>query len=224
MVLSIPAAAVLALMHGAKGSAWPLGAHGRTHVRITAIPLLVLLWLVTLAAGLTSDGNAPPLPYLPFFNPLDLACALALVALATWYRQAQRFGSSLPVVPMLAAFGALGFAWLNGVLLRTIHHWTGVPWNASLLDSQRVQTAFTVFWTVLAVIAMLLATRRSTRVLWLTGAALLGIVVLKLFLFDLSQLAGLLRIVSFLGVGVLLLAAGYFSPLPPRRQAALATE
>ena len=52
--------------------------------------------------------------------------------------------------------------------------------------------------------------------LWLAGAGLLGVVVVKLFVFDLATLRGLQRIVAFLVVGLLLLAIGYFSPVPPR--------
>ena len=49
------------------------------------------------------------------------------------------------------------------------------------------------------------------------GAALLGVVVGKLFLFELAGRGGLYRIVSFIGVGVLLLIVGYFAPVPVRR-------
>ena len=41
------------------------------------------------------------------------------------------------------------------------------------------------------------------------------VVVGKLFLIDLGALSGLPRVVAFLGVGILLLAIGYLSPLPP---------
>ena len=51
--------------------------------------------------------------------------------------------------------------------------------------------------------------------MWLTGAALLVVVVLKLFLVDLSSIGTVERIVSFVGVGLLMLVLGYFSPLPP---------
>lgn len=51
---------------------------------------------------------------------------------------------------------------------------------------------------------------------WLLGAALIGVVVAKLFFVELSNRGGLARIVSFIGVGVLLLVVGYFSPLPPK--------
>jgi len=52
---------------------------------------------------------------------------------------------------------------------------------------------------------------------WLIGAALIAVVVAKLFFVELSNRGGLARIVSFIGVGVLLLVVGYFAPLPPKR-------
>jgi uncharacterized membrane protein len=49
----------------------------------------------------------------------------------------------------------------------------------------------------------------------LTGAGLLGVVIAKLFLVDLSHVGTVERIISFVGVGLLMLIIGYFSPLPP---------
>jgi len=51
----------------------------------------------------------------------------------------------------------------------------------------------------------------------LKDAVLIAAVVLKLFLVELTNTGGLPRIVSFIGVGVLLLLTGYFAPLPPKR-------
>jgi uncharacterized membrane protein len=56
-------------------------------------------------------------------------------------------------------------------------------------------------------------------VVWLAGAVLVAVVVAKLFLVELTNTGGLPRIVSFIGVGVLLLITGYFAPLPPKRLA-----
>ena len=72
-----------------------------------------------------------------------------------------------------------------------------------------------IFWAFLALATMLIATRTRTRIVWLTGALLLGVVVIKLFLIDLSSIGTVERIVSFVGVGLLMLVLGYFSPLPP---------
>ena len=42
------------------------------------------------------------------------------------------------------------------------------------------------------------------------------VVVAKLFVVDLSNVGTIARIVSFIGVGVLMLVVGYFSPVPPK--------
>ena len=46
----------------------------------------------------------------------------------------------------------------------------------------------------------------------------MGVVVVKLFLVELGDSGSLTRIVSFLGVGLLLLVVGYFAPVPPRAE------
>ena len=43
-------------------------------------------------------------------------------------------------------------------------------------------------------------------------------VVVKLFLIDLSGTGTIARIISFLVVGGLMLVIGYFSPIPPKKQ------
>jgi uncharacterized membrane protein len=67
---------------------------------------------------------------------------------------------------------------------------------------------------------MVFATRTRQRASWLAGAALLGLTVAKLFVLDLSSIGSIERIVSFLGVGMLMLIVGYFSPIPPAARAA----
>ena len=43
--------------------------------------------------------------------------------------------------------------------------------------------------------------------------------VLKLFINDLGNTGTVARIVSFIGVGVLMLVIGFLSPIPPRAEA-----
>ena len=77
--------------------------------------------------------------------------------------------------------------------------------------------AWNSFLNVLpALAAMLLGWRRANRRAWLAGAGLLAVVVVKLFLIDLDGIGTVARIVSFLGVGLLMLVMGYFCPLPPK--------
>ena len=64
---------------------------------------------------------------------------------------------------------------------------------------------------------MILGNRRASRMVWIAGAALLAIVVAKLFLIELADRGGLYRIVSFIGVGLAFLVVGYFAPVPVKR-------
>ena len=78
-----------------------------------------------------------------------------------------------------------------------------------------MQSGFSLLWTASAFVLMMYATREKRRHLWIVGAVLLGIVVLKLFLNDLSNTGTIARIVSFIGVGAGLLVIGYVAPVPP---------
>jgi uncharacterized membrane protein len=122
------------------------------------------------------------------------------------------------VVRVLAA---AGFFWINAVLLRTVHHWTGVPFELSaLLHSVVAQAALSLLWTTIALLLMVAAGSKvpASRNLWMTGAALLGLVILKLAVNDMGNSGTVARIVSFIGVGVLLLVIGYLAPMPPKEQ------
>jgi uncharacterized membrane protein len=221
----VPALVLAGLSTAAVRARWPVSAQPAAYLALGAAPIAVYLVAWTLFANFTSDGNPAPLPYLPLLTPLDAAQFAVFVLVAYWLRVARSMGllGALFAYPawLYAVFGGAAFIWLNGVLLRTLHHWAGVPFKLDLmLRSVLVQTAFSIFWTVLALAAMAFATRRSLRALWIAGAALMTVVVAKLFLVDLSNIGGVERIVSFIGVGVLMLVIGYFAPVPPKAQAA----
>ena len=141
---------------------------------------------------------------------------LALTALFVWAHRTQQVAERT----LYAWFGVAVFVFVNAIVFRSVHQWLGVPWRFSaLLASKPLQAALTLTWTATALPIMLIATRRAIRPLWMTGAALLAVVVVKLFALDLGSLAGLPRVVAFLGVGVLLLLIGYLAPLPPAKAA-----
>jgi uncharacterized membrane protein len=200
---------------------WPIARHPGAYLVAGAVPLGAFLWLWMIYINFHSNGAADPLPYVPVLNPLDLAQAAALMALFAWLARVRRaqFAPSWLRSTALAyvGLGIAAFVWLNGVLLRTLHHWADVPFMLeAMLRSMLVQAAFSIFWSVLALCAMVCATRFRMRLLWMTGAGLMALVVLKLFFIDLSNVGGVERIVSFIGVGLLMLIIGYFSPVPPR--------
>jgi uncharacterized membrane protein len=220
-----PAVALVLLTRPALQRRWPLNTFHEAYLVFAAAPvaayLLVWVWL---SNGLS--GDAAPLPYLPLLNPLELGHGLVLLSLVLWFRAlpdaSQRW---LPRPALLAGLGATAFVLYTGLLLRTCHHWAGVPWEGSaLFDSTLTQATLSVAWALLGVGLMVLGHRRVRRVVWGVGAGLLAVVVLKLFFVELADSGGVYRIVSFIVVGLLLLAVGYFAPVPPRRDEAASGE
>jgi uncharacterized membrane protein len=220
----VPTIVVLVVVRAGQQIAWPVRRYRSTYVGVGAGVLAAYLLLWTIYANFTSDANPTPLPYLPLLNPLDLTVAFALLTVVLWLRGVQtieagglsvewrRFGAQ--------ALGVAGFIWLTAIVLRTVHHWAHVPLHVdAIMHSMLAQTALSVFWALLALATMVFAVRGARRNVWIAGAVLLAIVVLKLFAIDLSNIGGVERIVSFIGVGVLLLAVGYFAPVPPRAAA-----
>lgn len=216
--LAMPALLLAAVLHQQRHAplklAWPLRLAPPAYAQTGAGVLSLALACWALIANWASPGRADPLPYVPLLNPLDLGIAGALLAIVAWLRGRPAAELQLPA-QLWALPAGLAFLWLNGMLIRSFHHWGGVPHHVDgWLESRGVQTGLALLWSGLALVLMLWGTRRQQRLPWLAGAVLLGAVVLKLMLFDLSGSGTVLRIVSFIGVGVLMLVIGYVAPLP----------
>jgi len=179
---------------------------------IGSASVLILLW--SLLVNLGNSGDASPLPYLPFLNPVDLAhLAFFMLVLGSLKLLPRSF--ALQREHILILLGALIFVWLTAVLLRSMHHFAGIRFDLStLLADTRVQTSISILWTLIGMGAMLFASRRALRSLWIAAAGLVGVVLVKMFFIDLGASGTVERIVSFLVVGGLLVATGYFSPIP----------
>jgi len=183
-----------------------------------AFAVLLILW--TFAANVTHDGRSDPLPYMPIINALDLAHVLVILAIAklvlSW-RRIDMAPAQEMAAPAVAFVSIAVFFWLNAVLLRSIHHYAGIPYVLGpMMQSVIVQAALSIFWTVLALALMLFATRQARRGIWIVGGVLMAVVVVKLFVIDLQHVTGIERIVSFIAVGLLMLLVGYVAPVPPR--------
>ncbi|MCX7060997.1 MAG: DUF2339 domain-containing protein [Gammaproteobacteria bacterium] len=210
---------------------WPMAGHARLYAQWVAGPLALWLlgWIVI--GALYANGSATPLPTWPLLNPLD--ATVFAVAAVLWFAWRHRDPAhwdwlarpALPGVmrhlpPILAALAA--FAWLNGALVRGLHYSFGTPLKGmALLDSSLLQASISVVWSLLGSAAMWIGARRGLRGIWLVGAALMVVVAIKLFAVDTAGTGTLARIAAFLSVGAILLAAGYFAPLPAneRREA-----
>ena len=215
----VPALVLWALRSRVLLQRWPLSEYRGAYLEFAATPVVVYLLVWIWVTNAVSPGNAAPLPYVPLLNPLELAQWLVLFALVLWWR-ALPPASFARVQPMVAkgAIGVTGLALLTGMVLRACHHYAGVEWRFdALYASWLTQAALSITWAVCGVIAMVLGHARRVRTLWVAGAALLGVVVLKLFFVELADRGGLFRIVSFIAVGALLLLVGYFAPVPPKK-------
>ncbi len=202
---------------------WPLRGHAEDYYWFAALPIAACVYAGAAGAALFASGETAPLPYVPLLNPVDLSVGLALATLALWQRT---ITAAMPLPPgaaalkglaPLIALASLGFVAISTVWLRMAHHLLGLGWSGpALLGSFVVQMGLSILWTLLALGLTLMAHRRGWRMMWLAGAGLLGLVVAKLLLVDLSNADGAARIVTFIVVGVLMLVVGYFAPLPPK--------
>ncbi|WP_434561122.1 DUF2339 domain-containing protein [Pseudomonas sp. R1-6] len=200
---------------------WPVSAQPREYRVYAAAPMALLMlgwfWLT----NTFSDGNSEPLPYVPLLNPLELGLLFALFGIYVWalnaVEQSTNRWSRVGHIAQLTA-GVSLFAFFTAVVMRCAHQWMGVAYELdALLESMFVQAGLSIVWTLIALGLMIGGHLRHRREVWLIGAALIAVVVAKLFFVELSNRGGLARIVSFIGVGVLLLVVGYFAPLPPKR-------
>lgn len=221
LAMTAAAAVILLVRAGLQRSLWPLRIWPQWYGTLALAPPGVFLLVLLLFTNI-DDGVVMEQGYRPLLNPLEEGAAFALLALFALARLCARYfpaqGREIHKrAPLLLA--ALAFWWLNGLLLRSLAWYGDIDWSVSALWSSRlVQTCFALFWMLVALLVMLRAARQASRHEWLGGAALLGVVIVKLMLVDSAGGGGLARAVAFIGVAVLVLIVGYFSPLPPRIQ------
>jgi uncharacterized membrane protein len=195
---------------------WPFSIHSEDYTVFGLGLVMLCNWLWVLYTNWHSTGYASPLSYVPILNPLEIYHALFMVALPLALIAVHK---KRPMPRWVMISGVLGtyFIWLNGVLMRAIHHIANVPFYFhSLMSSALVQASLSIYWSVIGISFMIVASKKKLRSVWVIGAGLMGLVVVKLFMFDLAQSDTIERIVSFISVGVILLVVGYFSPLPPK--------
>ncbi|MBK6726203.1 MAG: DUF2339 domain-containing protein [Xanthomonadales bacterium] len=200
-----------ALLSGLDLFGWPLREQF-AHYRQRPMWPLLLAGTGYVLIGCLLPGRTPPIGYLPLLNPLELSQVFVLLLIARFAtRELGRGADALRILLALLAFVALSAAVLRGV-----HHLGQESWSFDLLGRPKAHAALSWTWTLLGAAAMGFGARAMIRGAWIAGAALLGVVVLKLLLIDMHFLGTLSGIASVLGVGVLFVALGYFAPMPAR--------
>ncbi|MCB1684145.1 MAG: DUF2339 domain-containing protein [Pseudomonadales bacterium] len=198
---------------------WPLIDYWDSYLgRGMATMFLALIAWLLLAGVLPADPA--PLPYLVIVNPLELTQLGVLLAMAVWVLRVARVRARIDNRVAVSILAVVGFLWLNLTAARAVHFYAGVDYPIdALAGSDAFQTTLSILWTLIALVAMGAGARRRLRTVWIVGAVLLAVVILKLFTVDLSNLGVISRIISFISVGALMLFIGFLAPLPPSRAA-----
>ncbi len=155
-----------------------------------------------------------PVGNLVIVDALLLADAIpaAIYATIAWFTQ------SRPVFPTLARIlaAAYAFAWITLEIQHVFHG--EVQLFARSTEAEWY--AYSLAWLAFASAGLAIGLWRRNR--WLRQAGLIGIglVIAKVFLSDMAELSGVLRALSFLGLGGALVAIGYayrrLRPLQPQ--------
>lgn len=215
----VPGIAILTLLSRGDRLAWPVRRFHRAYFGVGITLPMVYLFCWTILVNFY-HGDPAPLPFVPVVNPVEITQIYLLILILHWLGRQEEwlrgFDLNVPVLKMIVC-GA-GFLLLNAMVARAIHFWVHVPYTGeALYQSMLFQAALSILWGVTALVVTLVATRKGSRAAWIAGASILSLVVIKLFIVDLASTGTVARIVSFLGVGSLMLLIGYFSPLPPAR-------
>jgi uncharacterized membrane protein len=166
--------------------------------------ILLGLALASYAASLTALNplfGAEPIAATKFWNIMLLAYgAPVLVAILArlFYEEAFR--------KLASAIGAAGFFVFVNLEIRHFWH-AGL--DPGLGASNGEIYTYSAVWLAMAVGTMLAATKLGSRDGYRAGIGLLCLVIAKIFLYDMAGLEGLLRVTSFLGLGLTLLGLAW---------------
>ncbi|WP_099075588.1 DUF2339 domain-containing protein [Proteus alimentorum] len=189
---------------------------------VVTLPVSGLLILSLIFANF-NDGTESGIKFIPLFNLMDLMGVIGIwigYKFISVIKQSSKYQAllqnNLPIFNYIIP--AIIFWWANGILLRGLVFATDVDWSSyAIINSKVIQTVLAIIWAITALVTMVMATRKKSRSQWFIGGVLLAVVIAKLFLIDTSLSSGLLRALAFIGVAILILLIGYFSPLPPKK-------
>lgn len=159
-----------------------------------------------------------PLPYLPVLNVVELF-ELSILGIFAWRirRTNASHGLSPETSTQWALWSAAAMVLASAVSIRAVHHYGDVPWNMLAMSSSALlHLTLTSLWAVFGVAAWVLGSKRHNHPLWLTGACIMGVVLLKLLLIDRQYTGNVEGIISFFAVGLLLVGVGKIAPTPPK--------
>jgi uncharacterized membrane protein len=203
---SLTEVAIDAALWGALGlSYFNRGLHSAHLSRFYTLCSRVLLVLALASYGLALTAFNPlfgePVSTTRLFNILLLAYgAPVVIALAAWLFYETRFRDFAAAI---AGGGTFVF-----VTLEIRHLWhRALDLELGVLNGEMY--TYSAAWLLMAVVTMTSASRLGSLYGRKAGMALLGLVIAKIFLYDMAGLEGLLRVASFMGLGLALLGLAW---------------
>ena len=170
--------------------------------RALCIMMLGMIWVVTLFSN-------------PLFNPVEVGSLFLL----NWITLAWAIPALLCLLALrFITWQARGRAVLSGSALLFSLIWLSLSvrqiWHGSRLDLGSVldaeQYTYSAVWLLFAIVLMVLGGYLAHARLRQAALAILALAVLKIFLWDMSDLGGLYRALSFIGLGGALVGLGWF--------------
>jgi uncharacterized membrane protein len=148
-----------------------------------------------------STGRIPVLNLL-FLAYLLSAVGAAAVALYARGKRPRWYSSMLGLLASLLAFAYLTLS---------VRRWYQGEFIGLWRDTSQLETySYSALWLVFGVILLVIGVRLSSYILRIASAALIAIAVVKVFVLDMSALQGVLRALSFIGLGAVLIGIGLF--------------
>ncbi len=162
---------------------------------------IVLVSLLALNPVVSGD----PVPGNHVFNALLLAYLAPVILLGLIARKLAGVGWDRlrPAAGLLALVLALAYVTLETKLV--FQGPVMVPWSESLGESY----AYSAVWLASALALFITGIRLARQYIRYAGLGVMVLVVLKVFLSDMSDLEGLYRIASFIGLGLCLVGIGW---------------
>lgn len=81
--------------------------------------------------------------------------------------------------------------------------------NIEIAKTKIIKTGFPVLWGILAFVFLIVGIKKQTKTLRIIALALLGLTILKLFLYDISNISETGKIISFILLGILILIISF---------------
>ncbi|MDX8501496.1 DUF2339 domain-containing protein [Mesorhizobium sp. VK4C] len=177
--------------------------YGSMTAGVVSAGLIVIQHFVVLNPLVTDESTGTIL----FFNLLFLAYLLPAVAagaLALYVRDKRPrwYAAMLALVAALLAFAYATLSVRRLFKGEFIGLWSGL--------GQLETYTYSALWLVIGVALLTAGVWLRSQVLRIASAVLIAVAVLKVFLFDMSELEGVLRALSFIGLGAVLIGIGLF--------------